>query len=617
MSAVALLGQLESVTGDNGQWQARCPSHDDNRASLSIASGDDGRVLLHCQAGCATADIVSNLNLEMRDLMPDSQDFQSNGHSRSNRKSTIAVTYDYCDADSTLIFQVLRMEPKGFRQRRPDGKGGWHWSVKDCPVVPYRLPQILASNGTVFVVEGEKDVQSLESIGLISTCNAGGASKWKPEHAKHLAGRDVVILPDNDEPGRKHAQQVAKSLVGIANAIKVVELLDLPLKGDVSNWIDDSHGDAATPEVIAEHLRRIVGEVEEWVDSTSDVAADSPESTRREPIGKFSLAELREKFPKLNEPIVDGLFRRGETVNIIASPKVGKSWLAYDLALSIIAGGDWLGQYATTQGKVLLVDNELHPSTLAHRVPKVAEAKALFPSDYQDDLDVWPLRGRLKSIADLELDFVDVESGEYQAIILDAKYRFATSGESENDNAAQAVFYNTIDRIAEQTQAAVVMIHHSSKGVQSGKSVTDVGAGAGAQSRAADCHLVLREHEDGGVFVLDGAVRSFAPVKPLALRWEFPLWTPAEDVDAKNLAGLKTRGEQRQSDKDRESMDAIRESLSEGAATARQLREKVGIGKDRLARLLDLMVSKGHIATAEVTVKGNKCKEYRIAKSGN
>jgi len=302
-------------------------------------------------------------------------------------------------------------------------------------------------------------------------------------------------------------------------------------------------------------------------------------------------------------------------VNIIASPTVGKSWLAYDLALSIIACCDWLGRYATTQGKVLLVDNELHPSTLAHRVPKVAEAKELFPDDYQDDLDVWPLRGRLKSIADLELDFADVEPGEFQAIILDAKYRFAISDESENDNAAQAVFYNTIDRIAERTQAAVVMIHHSSKGVQSGKSITDIGAGAGAQSRAADCHLVLREHEDEGVFVLDGAVRSFAPVKPLALRWDFPLWAPAEDVDAKNLAGLKTKGQERQKRDDQEGVAAISKALrKEGPSTARALRQTTPLGKDRLQRLLDGMVYREEIVIEEIVVKNNKCREYRLPK---
>jgi len=275
----------------------------------------------------------------------------------------------------------------------------------------------------------------------------------------------------------------------------------------------------------------------------------------------------------------------------------------------------WLGQFDTSPGRVLLIDNELHKSSLANRIPKVCEAMESFASDIDNALEVWPLRGNLRSIEQLSSDLRDIEPGQFKAIILDAKYRFATEGAIENDNGSETLFYNLIDQIAEQTGAAIVMVHHSSKGEQSGKRVTDVGSGAGAQSRAADCHIVLREHEDEGVFVLDAAVRSFAPVEPLALKWQFPLWTPTESVDPRNLKGLKTRGEERQSDRDREGMDTIVKALNQEAATARQLRERTGYGKDRLARLLDLMISKDHITTEEVKIKGNKCKEYQLSKS--
>ena len=164
---------------------------------------------------------------------------------------------------------------------------------------------------------------------------------------------------------------------------------------------------------------------------------------------------------------MDGLFREGETVNIIASPKVGKSWLAYKLALSIIAGQDFLG-FATARGKVLLIDNELHPQTLALRIPAVANPLGIFPAEYNDDLEVWPLRGNLRPLHQLEDDLEAIEPGHFKAIILDAKYRFG-NGDSENDNAAETQFYNTLDRIAERTGAALVLIHHSTKGSQSDK----------------------------------------------------------------------------------------------------------------------------------------------------
>lgn len=155
-------------------------------------------------------------------------------------KPQIDITYGYKDEKGRLLFEVVRFEPKDFRQRRPDGKGGWIWSVKGVRQVPYHLPQLIEANPShpVFIVEGEKDVLRLESLGLIATCNAGGAGKWPDELSKHFADRRVVILPDNDEPGRKHADKVAHVLGIVAADVRVLCLPGLPPKGDVSDWLD-------------------------------------------------------------------------------------------------------------------------------------------------------------------------------------------------------------------------------------------------------------------------------------------------------------------------------------------------------------------------------------------
>jgi hypothetical protein len=156
----------------------------------------------------------------------------------SNNGRRIVATYDYRDEASNLLFQVVRFEPKDFRQRRPEEGGRWKWSVKGVRVVPYRLPEFLSSpDFLVIVVEGEKDVDNLARLGVLATCNAGGAGKWTADHARHLAGRVVVIIPDNDDTGRSHAQQVAASLHGVAQSVRIVELPGLPPKGDVSDWI--------------------------------------------------------------------------------------------------------------------------------------------------------------------------------------------------------------------------------------------------------------------------------------------------------------------------------------------------------------------------------------------
>ncbi len=332
-------------------------------------------------------------------------------------------------------------------------------------------------------------------------------------------------------------------------------------------------------------------------------------------VERVTLAELRAKYHRLHDPVVDGLFRAGETVNIIAAPKMGKSWLGYGLGISVAMGEPWLGRFATAKGRVLLVDNELHRPTLAQRIPKVGEALGFFSADYQDRFDICSLRGNLRSLADLATSFGEFERGFYKMILLDAKYRFAVAGVSENDNASETLVYNTLDQLAEITGAAFVLIHHASKGDQSGKSITDVGAGAGAQSRAADCHLILREHEQEGVFVLDAAVRSFQPVASLALSWKFPLWVPDESVDPSKLKGKLNRSDERQKVRDKEATRKIVMALKDGPATASKLRDRTGLSRDRANRVLNLLVEDDQIEAAEIKIKGNKCLEYRLADS--
>lgn len=156
----------------------------------------------------------------------------------SKTPAKVVDTYDYRDETGELLMQVVRMEPKTFRQRRPDGDG-WAWRVKDVRVVPYRLPELLAApDAVVYLVEGEKDADRLASLGLVATTNVGGAGKWSPAHSEFLRGRRVVILPDNDEAGREHAKKAIKTLRGIASEVCVITLPDLPEKGDVADWLD-------------------------------------------------------------------------------------------------------------------------------------------------------------------------------------------------------------------------------------------------------------------------------------------------------------------------------------------------------------------------------------------
>jgi hypothetical protein len=192
-------------------------------------------------------------------------------------------------------------------------------------------------------------------------------------------------------------------------------------------------------------------------------------------------------------------------------------------------------------------------------------------------------------------------------------------GTSENDNAQIAGIYNTIDNYAASTDAAWFLIHHSTKGSQSDKRATDVGAGAGSQSRAADCHLVLREHEEAGFVVLDAAVRSFPPVEPIVLEFVFPVWRPVDHLDPGKLKGKLSKNEQRQQDNDAEGCLKIVSILlnwntnQDGEATPNRIADKSPYGRTRTRNLLSKVLHSGDVIRESITIKGNQTHVYSLA----
>lgn len=220
MTIEDLLSRLDKVAKDGEGYKARCPAHEDRNPSLSIGQGREG-ILLHCHAGCSTEAVCSALGITTADLFTEKR----NGSS----KAEIVAEYDYTDEGGKVLFQVVRMLPKDFRQRRPDPSSidGWNWSTKGTRKVLYRLPKIVdaVKRGLpILITEGEKDVAALEKHGFTATCNPGGAGKWIDEYSEALRGADVVIVPDNDDPGRKHAELVSGKLQGIAKRVRVVTL---------------------------------------------------------------------------------------------------------------------------------------------------------------------------------------------------------------------------------------------------------------------------------------------------------------------------------------------------------------------------------------------------------
>lgn len=247
--------------------------------------------------------------------------------------------------------------------------------------------------------------------------------------------------------------------------------------------------------------------------------------------------DLVAAHPDYKPAIIDGLLREGETMNVIASPKVGKSWLVLLMAFCIANGVAFLGRQCA-KGPVLIIDNELHPETAAQRLRAVASALSL----PLDGIHLVSLRGLLQDLPTLRIRLEQAAlSIGAKVIVLDALYRLLPSSTSENDNAGMMQLYNCIDRIARMTGAAVICIHHSSKGGQGEKAITDGGAGAGAISRAADSHIFLREHEDAGQVVVDAVARSWPPPQSIVIHRPGVVWEVMQGADPRRIKGRKTK----------------------------------------------------------------------------
>lgn len=225
-----LLPRLEGIRKTGGSYMARCPAHEDGKASLSITEGKTQPVVLKCHAGCEPDDILAKIGLTWEDLckprerVPEARP----GRGEWTPRGEATAVYDYTDETGKLLFQVCRTPDKQFPQRVPDATRptGWRWSLDSTRRVLYRLPKVLEAikdGEFIYVAEGEKDVHSLERAGVVATCNPGGAGKWRPEYSEVLRDAVVIIIADKDKPGQQHARQVMASLDGIAQAVEIRE----------------------------------------------------------------------------------------------------------------------------------------------------------------------------------------------------------------------------------------------------------------------------------------------------------------------------------------------------------------------------------------------------------
>ena len=471
------LARLENVKRQpDGSIRAACPAcrsigSDKSRNHLLIESGG--------KFGCAKNPGDKTHRQEIFKLVANhtATPLPTNGSAKQ-----LDCVYDYRDASGKLVFQVVRFKnPKTFRQRRPDGKGGWAWNMKGIARVLYRLPDILkakAGGKPVVIAEGEKDADCLAKHGFSATTNVAGAGKWIDAYSETLRDCHCIVIADKDAPGRAHAQLVASKLHGIAKSIRVLELPDTN-----GRTVKDAHDFFAAGGPQAD-LIALADATPEWAPQAEPVADSNYSDAASEYLGEVAgqpqdgLPELIDAAAFIAETIdppaelVEGVLHKGSKLAFGGSSKSFKTWNLLDLAISVATGVDYLGR-RTSQGKVLFLNFEIQRHAWQRRIIAVAQAKGVRIESGQ--ISLWNLRGHAADYRQLIPRIIERAMREnFALIILDPIYKLY-GGADENKASDVAALLNSLEKLATQSDAAIAFGAHFAKGNASSKETIEIG----------------------------------------------------------------------------------------------------------------------------------------------
>lgn len=332
-------------------------------------------------------------------------------------KQEKVATYTYRDERGQTLFWVYRWGPhKTFTQAQPPplpGAAPRKRPMEGCRYVPYHLDQLSAAAGRgqpwrVYIVEGEKDADRLvKAWGVLATTNAGGAGKWRKDYARYFVNAEVVILPDNDEAGREHAQQVSASLLPVAASVRVVALAGLPEKGDISDWLDSGGTQ---------------GDLDDLIDGADPLPKPPPPSAAlAEEIIMQAMAEMKMRP-------VDWLWpdriAKGKLSLIAGHPGLGKSQAALWLAATVSTGGHYPDGSRTAAGRVLILsaEDDVEDTILPRLVANGAELSMIHVLHMVRtiDQDGQPIERGLNLREDLaRVEAVIEKFGDVAAVIID------------------------------------------------------------------------------------------------------------------------------------------------------------------------------------------------------
>jgi len=444
MQIEEILAKIEEVSGHvtqhAGYWKARCPAHDDRDPSLSIRVKDNGWAALKCHGGCEQDDILAALGLKNIDLLTTAVNFGEPD-----------VTYTYQAADGSPLFQVLRFPGKRFRQRHynPEhedaDKDGWVWKVSGDLYTLYHLPEVIEGvkkGRTIYVVEGEKDVETLrEKWGVVATCNPGGAGKWRKEYSDLLAGATVIIIRDKGTASeRKHAEDIRTSLQGVATG--GIYLMQAKVGKDVTDHIEQGYRPEDLESVKETHRRGIISARE-----MAAQAMDDLHTTEYDIPGYVLTPEI---------PLV---FRQGRTYVIGAYTGHGKTSYALPGFRRLAEQHERVGFFTLE-----MPERDLRNKLLAHKgIPlsmteepwKIKNDPAWLElyTDAVKELESWPCDIIFESNITARQIKEITEEREYSVIFIDHIHKFAWADRRQFESQIQE-----INSIALELNVCVVVL---------------------------------------------------------------------------------------------------------------------------------------------------------------
>lgn len=446
---VDTLAEAIEIAKGGGDVMTKCPAHDDGQASLHVKHGDTQPVIMKCHAGCENNDILNAGGIDPAEIMdPDAKiDSSIQGDDRKMWTPVGIASHKYqyyAEDGKTLLYEVMRVPvgtKKRFMQRQPniEKPSGYQWNMDGARRVLYRLPEVIAAKNegkTIWIVEGEKDVETLFSLGEVATTSPMGAGKWHEEYSEKLAGANIIIVPDNDDVGRKHAREIRLSLIGHSCTVTQKEAA-VGCK-DITDHIVAGHS------------------LEELIEVVSDG------STSKSGAG-VDILQVIKRTVSPTSAVIPGVLSAGDRWLLTAFEGHGKSTLLRQLGVQMACGIHPFTFNDMPRQKVLLIDSENHPDQVLESWQKMAKLAADYGHELRENeliiLETWDEDLDLTSEEGQAWLIERVHGHQPQAVCMGPLYNLSSRDLSEHQVATR--LKQTVNAARAVSGAAFIMEHHA------------------------------------------------------------------------------------------------------------------------------------------------------------